>query len=534
MAWRRGSGHWRSRSLEKAVIIENDPDEVSLSSRPTIIFTSVENPVLSTSPHPPYSPGFSSRGFEQHSRGRGQFSPSQYQGQPISRGNIIQQPFIVRSPSSENRGRLSLSKGRSYTADDLSYGNRPEDQDDREENFREAYGQESFESTNVLNGHPLSGADYVGVSSPSQRGTSQRPSYGRIGRQMSRGYDEIDGGGRMGDNGEDDMNGYGGNDYYVHQEYYGDGSGSERTYSPRTDPRVQPRGQARPQNWDDPSSPIQNPGVSRLETSWSGSKSNSGQYYSPNQHAQAAYAQGSPVHQQQAYGYSSPRTYGYSQQQPMYDRNIEPEYSQMVEIAHDKIGLVIGKQGKTIQRIEQFSGVLVTKPKRDQPPIFTIMGSEENVMKARMMILATAYPLSEGNTIKSSIPHVVCPDGQISFSKLSPEDASCFDFNYRDVYVIGLPPSIPDEPLNLALDTSNAAAHLGQFRHDIEESLSREAPEGSFHLKAYARLTKLSLQHHLRSSYLLEYSRLINIQSCWKGRGFDLVFKPILPLLKWP
>eukprot|EP01114_Cavostelium_apophysatum_P016838 TRINITY_DN486_c0_g1_i1.p1 TRINITY_DN486_c0_g1~~TRINITY_DN486_c0_g1_i1.p1 ORF type:complete len:737 (+),score=235.64 TRINITY_DN486_c0_g1_i1:233-2443(+) len=178
----------------------------------------------------------------------------------------------------------------------------------------------------------------------------------------------------------------------------------------------------------------------------------------------------------------------YAQARPPFERKIEGDHTETVEVAHDKLGLVIGKQGKTIQHIERVCRVLIVKPKRDEPPLFDIRGTKENVTKARVMILSAAYPMSEGNMIKSKPANVVAQFDSLHFAPLkqTPETLGSYDFTYREIYLLegnegdGTPTSVLSDQI-----------YLAQFQKDLEEVLNRETPEGNFKPRLQGQLAKM-------------------------------------------
>lgn len=180
----------------------------------------------------------------------------------------------------------------------------------------------------------------------------------------------------------------------------------------------------------------------------------------------------------------------------MNDRKVDfGTYSDTLEVRHDQVGIVIGKGGLTIQKIERNCGVLVTKPKRDDPPIFVIRGTPENVEQAKKAILNVVSSFSH-SAINKRVPVVITTANEVHFAKFHGEVAS-FDLNFKDIYVLEPIYSLDEEKKASELQLqslSKSEEAISSFVKQLENLATTDAfRESSEHttLKLIARFGKM-------------------------------------------
>lgn len=494
--WKRGGGNWRSRAPDTNSPEEGTPNGVA---KPTDAIS---------------SPSFARNDmYQQQYQQQQQYAPGPFQGQQPQQPFYQQVPMQGRGQFVSNRGvgspqmgfanrggrggATNIARGRSFSAsafEDNSFGERLEEREERQEALREALGGEeefpigrrsSSSSSFGTYDQQQQGYDVGGFSDPNM--IYNQPQFFRGGQAQRGGFAR---GGNFGR----------GNQirpavsYDVTADYQGAFNGSPSTgrhYNPRYEgTRGQQFGQIqRYASWG-----AEQPG-DRYDPNWGANGGQFPQYQA--QYQNVPFNAAAPYQQQFAaapypgyapQGYTSPYTQPF-QQRPPFERKIEGDHTETVEIAHDKLGLVIGKQGKTIQHIERVCRVFIVKPKRDEPPLFDIKGTKENVLKARVMILSAAYPMSEGNMIKSKT-NVIANNNEMAFAqlKITPETLAAYDFSYREIYVLDTPPVEADD---LARAAALGNQYKAQFQMDIDEVLRRDPPEGVNKVKLSAYLSKM-------------------------------------------
>jgi len=165
-----------------------------------------------------------------------------------------------------------------------------------------------------------------------------------------------------------------------------------------------------------------------------------------------------------------------------HNRDRKPQEGDIVdsiEVPHDKVGLVVGKQGKTVQRIERVCGVSISKPKKDEPPVFDIRGTDkEQIQKAKTMILSAAFPMGDSSTIKYKAPQLISTNDQLTLAKFN-GDLSAYDISFRDVFRLVPKVSSEEEKLSQEMKLLNIAkqSYTSHFITDLEELLAKKPPQ---------------------------------------------------------